>query len=94
MKKTTDRNSVGGLFVEKSNTLIFRIQFIIIPTRWIFVNVFYMFFVIFAISNNVIVRTGLPNILPVLFVAKPLKRRYKFGKSTVSFNCACPYNAR
>ena len=45
--------------------------------HWIFVNVAQMFFVIFTISYYVVIKITLPNVLPIIFVAKSFQRRNK-----------------
>ena len=47
------------------------------PTEWVFIDIFYVFLIVFAITDDMIVETGLPNVFTILFVAKVLECRYK-----------------
>ena len=56
--------ALGGFLV------IGRIQFIIIPLRGVFVDIFYMFVIILAIADDMVVEMSLPNVFAIFLVAK------------------------
>jgi hypothetical protein len=43
------------------------------PAKRIFKDVFYVFFMIMAVADNVVLISALPNIFPYFFVAKSFK---------------------
>lgn len=51
-------------------TLFFCVQLIVAPAHWIFVDVFYVFFIVFAVSNDMVVEMSLPNVFAIFFIAK------------------------
>ena len=55
----------------------YRDEGIIVPTDRVFVNIFRDLLVILSSSDNVIVKSSLPYILAVFFIAKSFERRYK-----------------
>ena len=57
--------------------LFFCIQFVVVPTNGVFVYVFYMFFIVFAISDNMVMKISLPNVPAAFFIAKPFECRHK-----------------
>ena len=57
--------------------IFFRVQFIVVPTNWVFIDIFYVFLIVFAITDDMIVETSLPNVSAILLVAKTLECRYK-----------------
>lgn len=54
----------------EAHTLFFYVQLIVIPPGWVIVDVFYVFFIVFAVSNDMIVEMSLPNVFAVFFIAK------------------------
>ena len=53
------------------------VGFVIVPTDWIFVDIFQMLLVILAVTDDVIIKMPLPNIFAVLFITKSFKCRHK-----------------
>ena len=51
--------------------LLFGIQFIKMPPHGVVINVIDMFFVILLVTDDVVVKASLPNVLPAFFIAKP-----------------------
>ena len=64
-------------FGQSPNPLFFCVQVVVIPTDRVFVNVFCNFLIIFVSPDNVIVKSSLPYVHAVFFVAKSFERRYK-----------------
>ena len=57
--------------------LFFCVQFIVVPTNWVFIDIFYVFLLVFAITADMIVEPSLLNVFAILLVAKTLECRYK-----------------
>lgn len=57
--------------------LFFSVQMIALPANGIFINIFYVFFVIIVITDNVIVKTGLPDVFTIFPVTKTLECGHK-----------------
>ena len=67
MNPPTEKICLGGLFLYDKAALLF----FVIPPRRVFVDVFYVLFLIFLVSDNMVVKIALPNIFAVLLIAKP-----------------------
>ena len=57
-------------FLRDFSPLIILVQFVIIPTHRIFINITDVFFIIFSASNNMIVVSALPNVISKFLIAK------------------------
>ena len=76
-------------FGQSPYTLFFCVQFIIVPTNWIFANVFCNFLIISSSPDNVIVKSSLPYVCAAFFVAKSFECRYKMRNG-----CGLPCRGR
>ena len=61
----------------KGKKLFFAIKFIIHPAKRIFGDIFGVFFIVFSISDDMIVKMPLPNVFAEFFITKPFKGRHK-----------------
>ena len=59
------------------------IKLVVEPPQRVFVYVSQMFFVVFAVTDDMVVKARLPNVFSVFFIAKTFQGRYKLRNSAI-----------
>ena len=57
--------------------LLFFVQFVKIPTDRVFMDIFDMLVIVIAVSYDMVMKTGLPDVFAIFLVAKAFKRGHK-----------------